>query len=347
MRGRFLTTGKYLLFLLIGIGLLYLAFKDANIPRMWEELKKARYSWVILTMFIGYFTFVSRGYRWLILLEAMGYRAKASHSVHSVNVGYLVNLALPRLGELTRCTALHRVEKVPIGKLFGTILVERAIDVVILFLLLILTLFANLDTFGGFFYDVFGSRFQGTSDLIGTLLLFFVPLALLLGFLIRFRRKLMRYRFFFKFFSFYRSIAHGFRTVFTMERKGAFLLHTLFIWVMYFLMTYLCFFSFESTRDLGPDKGLFIMTAGGMGMAAPTQGGIGAYHWMVKEALQVVGVNEDMGLAFATVVHSSQVLMIILTGSLALFLLYRAGVGLKKAAATKEEEEPWTKEPPL
>lgn len=133
----------------------------------------------------------------------------------------------------------------------------------------------------------------------------------------------MRHKFFFKLFSLYRSIGHGFRTIFSMERKGLFFIHTGFIWVMYFLMTYLCFFSFGPTKDFGVDKGLFIMTAGGMGMAAPTQGGIGAYHWMVKEALKVIGVDNEMGLTFATVVHSSQVLMILLTGGVAVLLWYR------------------------
>ncbi len=323
MQGRLLRTGKYLLFFLIGVGLLYLAFRGADITKMWKVLKDAQYSWVILTMGLGFLTFVSRGYRWLILLETMGYRSKASSSINAVTIGYLVNLALPRLGEFTRCTALNRVERIPIGKLFGTILVERAIDMMILFFLLILTLFTNIDTFGGFFYDVFGTKIQRTSNVIGYAFLFFALGGLAFYFIHCFRRKLMRNKFFFKLFSLYRSIGHGFRTIFSMQQKGRFFLHTLFIWSMYFLMTYLCFFSFDATKAFGPDKGLFVMTAGGMGMAAPTQGGIGAYHWMVKEALKVIGVENEMGLAFATVVHSSQVLMILLTGGIAVLLWYK------------------------
>ncbi|MFB6257306.1 MAG: lysylphosphatidylglycerol synthase transmembrane domain-containing protein [Flavobacteriales bacterium] len=326
MRGRFLRIGKYLLFFLIGVGLLYLAFRGAEIQKMWTILKDAHYSWIILTMALGFLTFISRGYRWLILLETMGYKAKASNSVNAVTIGYLVNLALPRLGEFTRCTALNRVERIPIGKLFGTIIVERAIDMIILFLLLILTLLTNLDTFGPFFIDVFGTKVQRTSNLIGYGFLFLVLGAVSLYLIYSYRKKLMRNKFFFKAFSLYRSVGHGVRTIYSMERKGLFFLHTVFIWTMYFFMTYLCFFSFDATANYGPDKGLFVMTAGGMGMAAPTQGGIGAYHWMVKESLKVLNVEggNDMGLAFATVVHSSQVLMILITGGIALFLWYRA-----------------------
>ncbi len=340
MRGRVLRTGKYLLFFLIGVGLLYLAFKGANIPKMWEVLKNAQYSWVILSMVLGFLTFISRGYRWLILLETMGYGAKPSNSVNAVTIGYLVNLALPRLGEFTRCTALNRVERIPIGKLFGTILVERAIDMMILFFLLILTLFTNLDTFGGFFMDVFGTKIQRTSELLGYGLLLLALATMAFYLLYRYRKKLMRNKFFFKFFSVYRSVGHGFRTIFSMQRKGVFFLHTLFIWGMYFLMTYLCFFSFGATESFGPDKGLFVVVAGGLGMAAPTQGGIGAYHWMVKEALKVLGVDNEMGLAFATVVHSSQVLMILLTGGGALFLWYRA----VRKRGRLEEGLPWSKD---
>lgn len=344
MRRRLLRTGKYLLFFLIGVGLLYLAFRGANIPRMWEILQEAQYSWVILSMGLGFLTFVSRGYRWLILLETMGYRSSAVNSVNAVTIGYLVNLALPRLGEFTRCTALNRVENVPIGKLFGTILVERAIDMFILIILLVLTLFTNLDTFGGFFYDIFGTKLQRTSNLIGYAFLFLLLLVAVLYLAYRYRRKLMRNRILFKFFSLYRSIGHGFRTVFSMERKGVFFAHTLFIWVMYFFMTYLCFFSFQATEAFGADKGLFVMVAGGLGMAAPTQGGIGAYHWMVKEALKVVGVDNDMGLTFATVVHSSQVLMIILTGVIALILWYRAS---QRNERRGEELSSWSERSPL
>lgn len=323
----------------MGIGLLYLAFQGANIPKMWEILKDAQYSWVILSMMLGFLTFISRGYRWLILLETMGYSSSSYNSVNAVTIGYLVNLALPRLGEFTRCTALNRVEHIPIGKLFGTILVERAIDMVILLFLLVLTLFTNLDTFGGFFYDTFGTKLQRTSNLIGYGILLLVIAALLFYLIYRYRRRLMRNKIFFKFFSLYRSIGHGSRTVFSMERKGIFLLHTLFIWFMYFLMTYLCFFSFDATGGFGPDKGLFVMVAGGLGMAAPTQGGIGAYHWMVKEALKVIGVDNDMGLTFATVVHSSQVVMILLTGSIALLLWYRVA---KKKGKGPDDLRPWT-----
>lgn len=307
-------------------------------------LKDAEYSWVILSMALGFLTFISRGYRWLILLETMGYSSSALNSVNSVTIGYLVNLALPRLGEFTRCTTLNRVEDVPIGKLFGTILVERAIDMVILLLLLVLTLFTNLDTFGGFFYDTFGTKLARTSTLIGYAFLLLVLFGGGLFLIYRYRKKLMRNRILFKLFSLYRSIAHGFRTVFSMERKGLFLLHTFFIWSMYFLMTYLCFFSFQATEQFGPDKGLFVMVAGGMGMAAPTQGGIGAYHWMVKEALKVVGVENEMGLTFATVVHSSQVLMILLTGGIALLLWYRTS---RRKALKEANISPWAEKSPL
>jgi hypothetical protein len=323
------------------VTLLYFAFKGANIPRMWDALKNAEYSWVILTMVLGFLTFISRGYRWLILLETMGYGSKVANSVNAVTIGYLVNLALPRLGEFTRCTALNRVEKIPIGKLFGTILVERAIDMMILLFLLALTLFTNLDTFGGFFYDVFGTKLQRTSNLIGYAFLLLVLAGSVLFLVYRYRKKLMRNRFFFKVFSVYRSIGHGFRTIFAMERKGLFFLHTVFIWCMYFLMTYLCFFSFDATEGFGLDKGLFVMTAGGLGMAAPTQGGIGAYHWMVTKALEEIDISYEMGLAFATVTHSSQVLMIVLTGTVALFLWYRA---VKKQRGVDEPLAPWSKD---
>ncbi len=331
MKNRSIRTAKYLLFLFIGIFLLYLAFRGADLEKMFVSMRTANYSWIIAGMILGALTFVSRGIRWLILIDSLGYKAKGDNSVYSVTMGYLANLALPRIGEVTRCTALNQVEKIPVDKLFGTILVERAIDMVILIGLFFLTLITNFDTFGGFFYNVFSEKARQSAGLwmYGVIAGSFL---LLLGVLFyTFRERIRQTGVYIKVHAVWKGIVEGFRTIFTMRKKWAFLFHTVLIWTMYYFMTYLCFFSLDATRHLTPGDGFFILVAGGLGMAAPTQGGIGAYHWMVRESLEIVGVQEDLGLLFATLVHTSQVLMILVTGSFSMLMLSIARSKRRKA----------------
>ena len=125
--------------------IIYVLFQHQNPVKLFEEIQKVEMSWVFLSMIFGAWVYVSRGLRWIVLIDALGYKSSKINSIASVSVGYFTNLFIPRAGEISRCTALSQVEKIPGDKLFGTILIERVIDFIFLFALIILTFFLKLD----------------------------------------------------------------------------------------------------------------------------------------------------------------------------------------------------------
>ena len=299
--------------------LLFLAFNNQNPQELIEQLKTVDYLWVWLSMLFGFLAFISRGLRWIILLENLGYRANPLNSIYAVSIGYFTNLAIPRAGEVTRCTSLSQSENIPVNKLFGTIILERTIDFIILVSLICFTFLVEFDAFSQFFTSLFADGEEASSNLGFFAIAIFSTLLLL--FLV-FKNKLKQTPIYQKIAGFLQGVADGFKSIKGIQNKWAFWGHTLFIWLMYYLMTYVCFFAIESTQLLSPIDGLFIMVVGGLGMVAPVQGGIGAYHLVVKIGLMILGISADAALLFATVVHTCQTLMTLFVGSISLLMLF-------------------------
>lgn len=288
---------------------------------MLKEISGADYFWVGMSVFSGIFSYYSRSARWLILLEPLGYRPKFSNSLYSVFFGYFANIAAPRVGELARCTALNQTEKIPLNALIGTVLLERVLDVVILFFLIIISFFFNAELFGQFFLNIFSGKWQSSGNLNLIILLFsFFALAALLLFLLR--KKIMQLSFAGRIKTFLRGVIDGFAAIGKMKKKWSFVLHTLIIWAAYIAMTYLGFSALKETAHLSLKDGIFITVAGGLGMAAPANGGVGTYHAAVMFGLAALGIDKNPGLAFATIMHASQVLFILLTGGFSFVMLY-------------------------
>tara|TARA_B100000683_G_scaffold72066_1_gene70574 strand:+ start:4636 stop:5619 length:984 start_codon:yes stop_codon:yes gene_type:complete len=321
---------KYILFFGIGILLLYLAFNNQNPKELIEQLKTVDYLWVWLSMLFGFLAFISRGIRWIILIENLGYQAKSLNSIYAVSIGYFTNLAIPRAGEVTRCTSLSQSENIPVNKLFGTIILERTIDFIFLVSLICFTFLVEYDAFSQFFTNLFADGKNSTSNIGFITIAIFSSLLLLF---LLFKNKLKQTAIYQKIASFLQGVADGFKSIKGIQNKWAFWGHTLFIWLMYYLMTYICFFAIESTQLLSPIDGLFIMVVGGLGMVAPVQGGIGAYHLVVKIGLMILGISADAALLFATLVHTCQTLMTLFVGSISLLMLFLSKRKVKSESA--------------
>jgi uncharacterized membrane protein YbhN (UPF0104 family) len=238
---------------------------------------------------------------------------------------------IPRAGEISRCTALNRVEKIPVDKLFGTILIERVIDFIFLIGLIILTFFLKLDDLLKFFSTLQAHQTDADIGNNKILILLGVVAVGIIGFYLL--KKWMKNSVFYeKIISFIKGLKEGFKSIKKMKRKSVFWIHTFSIWIMYFLMTYICFFSMIETSNLNVGDGLFLLVLGGIGMVIPTPGGIGSYHAIVMIGLAVLGVgfinlNPPEGeinpaLIFPTVVHVAQTLVAIIMGSISLFILF-------------------------
>lgn len=326
LKQKILKSLKYLLFLLIGIVLLYFAFRGIDVKKLWAEILNAKYIWIIFSVALLTLSHLVRAYRWNLLIEALNYHPPFRNTFFSMMVGYLANYAFPRVGEITRCGVLAKTEKIPADKLFGTVIIERGVDVLTLLVFLVILILARFEFFSHFikpqivdpFTNFLSSIFQ-TSIVIWILVLG-IPVVLLY-LIYRYRVQLARWKFFVKIKDIIKGIISGLKTVYTMKRGFEFIVTSFLIWIFYWLMTFVAFFAFSSTTDLKLIDGLFVCVIGAFAFVVPVQGGIGAYHWIVSLGMMLYGLTREEGLAFATITHGSQAVWTIILGTISMILL--------------------------
>jgi uncharacterized protein (TIRG00374 family) len=301
---------------LIGLAflLIYFAFKKVNVFEVWGYAKEASWIYVIISFAIGYSAVISRGFRWTIVLESIGKPVSPWNATHATAFGYLMNQVLPRAGEVARATALNRSNKIPINILIGTIIIERTIDLIMMALLVGVTFILSSGDIESFL-SITNSDTEEPTKASKESIKYFILFVILSFFVVLiFSKKLKSTIWIKKIKTFMIGILDGFQSVWKLERKIKFWQHTFYIWTCYFFMIYICFFAFPFTKDLSIAEGLFIMAAAAIGYLVPVPGGIGAYHYLVTMALVVLGRTYEQGLAFATVVHTTQTLMMVSTG---------------------------------
>ena len=319
MKEKLLSVLKYLFFLILGGGILYLVLKGKDLNKMLEDLRSAEYKYLVASMVFGYAAYLFRALRWLLLLKTMNYNTSVGHATHAVAAGYLANVIFPRAGEIVRCTSLYKVTGIPVNKLFGTVLLERAIDLVMLVACIGMSFILKYNELSAFVGAV-GSE-TDSAGLSNTKLLLTLSFFIILGCLYFFRDQLKQSKLYQKVVSLGMGVKEGFQTAFFMKQKELFVLYTLLIWLMYLLMTYVCFFSIPETSDLRFIDGLYIMVVGGLGMIVPVQGGLGPYHAAVTLGIVSLGLSETTGITLAVLIHTAQSIMILITGIIAAIVL--------------------------
>lgn len=342
---------KYVGLLAIALGLLYLAFRGTNFDDVIDNLANANYTYVIVSIVMGYAAVISRGYRWLLLLEPIGYKPRVWSSIHAVSFGYMFNIFVPRGGELGRCGVMSRAENIPADKLLGTVILERVIDFMFLILLVGTAFVLNIDEF----YKILNTDLEieaspadpSQFDLVLDSILYYVKIILvalltagaLFGIivLIFFRDRLVNNPKFGVVRNLWNGIKEGFASIKKLDKKKQFIAHSIFIWVMYYFMVYVCFFSLPETAHLTVADGFFIMMAASLGIVIPAPGGIGSYHYLVTLALVVIGLDKSIGFSFATIVHTSQTIMLLLSGIIA--VIYFAVIKKKDKIDTDKATE--------
>ena len=300
---------KLTLPLFLGGILVWYSISKISFDVLLEYFKQANYSWIFLGLFFGILSHLSRAYRWKFMLAPLGYKPKYTNSVLAVLVGYLVNLALPRAGEVSRALALANYENVPFEKGFGTIVAERIADLIMMLLIVALTLFVQFD----FIYNLLTENFNPTKIIIGLAVL-------VLGFYIfsSFVKK-AKSGFLLKIKTFISGLVEGATSIFKMKNKWAFIFHTIFIWVMYVAMFWATIPAIDGLEV--PFGGILIgFIAGGFSIAA-TNGGIGLYPIAVAGALALFNIPTEPATAFGWIMWTAQTAMIIVFGGLAFLLL--------------------------
>ena len=243
------------------------------------------------------------------MLEPLGFKPKYTNSVLAVLVGYLVNLALPRAGEISRATVMTNYEDIPFEKGFGTIVAERIADLIMMLSIVGITLFVQFD----FIYELLTKNFNPTKIIIGLAVL-------IAGFFIfsSFVKK-AESGFLLKIKTFISGLVEGVTSIFKMKNKWAFIFHTVFIWVMYVAMFWATIPAIEGLHV--PFGGILIgFIAGGFSIAA-TNGGIGLYPIAVASALALFDIPTEPATAFGWIMWTAQTAMIIVFGGLAFLFL--------------------------
>lgn len=342
---------KAVLFAGVGFTILYLLYRGQNaeyqlfcaengipesdcslLQKIFNDFRSANYLWIFII--IGCYTIsnFSRAARWLMLIRPLGYQPRFWNAFFSIMIGYFTNLGIPRVGELIRAATMSRYENIPTEKLVGTIVVGRVFDFIMLFSAMGLAFLLEFDTLWNYlvtnldltakFGGLFSSRFIVLLAVVGvlTLVLFYI-----------FRKKITSLSLYQRVLDILKGFVDGVQSIRKLERPGLFLFHTVNIWFMYFLMTYLAFSAFEPTAHLSPIAGLMIFIFGAFGFVVPAPGGMGAYQFFVTEGLAIYGIEGNDAFSFANIIFFSlQIGSNVLLGLISLIALPLINRGRKE-----------------
>lgn len=323
----FVTILKFVIFLGLGLLITWLSLKDLTEAERHEIVKAfrtANYNWVILGIALGISSHILRAVRWMMFMEPMGYKPRFKNSFYAVMIGYLANLAFPRLGEVTRCGILAKYEKIPFNRSLGTVITERAIDMLIFFLLFALMIVTQIGTIEEYLNDTIYPKLAekfGAVHYSRIILTSLAGIVTVSGFLLwRFRHKLRRFKLYQKVKGLVFGFWEGLKSLTRIRHPWLFVFYSLAIWALYFLMLYVCFFCFPETSDLSLGAGLSALVLGSIGIMI-TPGGIGLYPALIQETLKLYGIALVTGLALGWIVWTTQTLMILVLGGGSLLLL--------------------------
>ncbi|MDM1556787.1 MULTISPECIES: lysylphosphatidylglycerol synthase transmembrane domain-containing protein [Chryseobacterium] len=323
---------------------LWLALRGLDFKVIQQSLAKANYLWVLFASVFGLLAYWFRAIRWNLMLEPMGHKISNSNSLWSISFGYLMNLTIPRSGELARATALYGVEKVPVDKSFGTIILERVVDLMCMLIFLLLTIAFKFNAIRSFFDFVMNKKGEkeefvpnffeiqmmklGVNDFEAFYFYIKITIGVLiligLGLLYKYKKE--------KLINFGKGILQGLTSIFKLKEKGKFILYTLGIWICYYFAAYLVCFALPETSAFTFADGFFIIVVGTMGMIIPASGGIGAYNLAMKYGFMALFISVgksaelggEMGLTYSFISLPLQIVIMLVMGLISIPMLAKA-----------------------
>lgn len=327
MKKKTLSILKFLFFLGIGILLIWLAVRNLtenDKASIADAFTQANYYWIALSMFLSFLSHLVRAMRWRILIQPLGFNPKLSNTFFALMVGYLANFALPRLGEISRCGVLTKYEKIPFTEAFGTVIAERAIDVLCLILIFVGTLFFQFDELWGLTNDkIIIPLSSKVSSMMDSNIFLTIFAVIMIGITISFFvfRKRSKGILSKKVKDMALGFWEGLKSVKNIRRPFLFIFHTILIWLLYTGLLYVGFFCFKETSQLAFGAALAIMLFGSLGIAF-VPGGTGAYQALVTETLTAAyKTSFTFAFAFSWLIWTSQFALILLLGVVSLILL--------------------------
>lgn len=311
---------QIIIFMGLGLGLIYWRYTEMspeNKAAMADAFKNIKW-WVLLPIaIVGFLSHYFRALRWKILLKTVALEPSTANTTFAVLIGYLVNTVVPRVGEVAKCTVLAKYENTAPDKAIGTMIGERAFDMISLLLVMLLVLLFERNIAFTLLNDYFGKYFHdGTGIIWKTVMIAIVAVLAGIAAFIFLVKKLKNT----KVGNIIKSLGDGIASVWRMKARGAFLLYTFLIWLMYTLMVYIGYYSLDATTGMGMTSALAIIAFGSIGMIA-TPGGIGTYPLIVAGVLLLFGINEGVGMAFGWICWGVQTGLVLILGLASLILL--------------------------
>lgn len=298
---------------ILGGAILYWMYRNADFKSMERVLlEEMNWWWMLLSFPFGILAQAFRGWRWKQSLDPVDEHPRTSTTIYSIFISYAASLAVPRIGEFTRCGVLKRWEGTSFPKALGTVVTERAVDSLIILILTIITLLSQLPVFLSFFSRT-GTRFDeifGMFTATGYIVTLICGIATLIA-LYSVRKKLSFYD---KVKATLHGIIEGIMSLRGVKNIPLFIFYSLAIWASYFLHYYLTFFCFSSTEHLGMTCAMVTFIVGSIAVLVPTPNGAGPWHFAVKTMLILYGVADSEALCFVFIVHTVQTLLVIALG---------------------------------
>ncbi|HUH74278.1 MAG TPA: lysylphosphatidylglycerol synthase transmembrane domain-containing protein [Chitinophagales bacterium] len=311
----------------LGAGLVYWFINQMTseqIDATIESFKRANYWWLLLALSFGFLSNFARAQRWRLMLKPVGYYPGFWNTFFSINVMFFANLFIPRLGEVSRCGILAKYEGVPVEKSIGTMVVERILDLICIFILLGILLLAEYDKVSGMLFDTFSKKDSAVvAEPSHWLIKYGIPLVLIVAvglFSAIIIRKHGLTHLIKNFKIRFKGLMEGVISIRYMKDFGQFIFLTVVLWSCYLLMTYISFYALTETSQLGILPAMGCLIFGGFAMVA-TPGGIGAYPLAVRAILLLYGINEVIGGAIGTMIWGTQTSGVFIMGLLSLVLL--------------------------
>ena len=329
MKKQLISIIKYLVFLLLGLVLLWLSFRNIKLDALWEDIRTANYMWMGFAVVFAIISHIFRALRWNLLINSMGYKTRTSTTFAAVMIGYLANTAVPRMGEFMRCGVLSRKEKISFNALFGSVISERLFDLIVLMFLLLAVVAFQWDMLGGFVLKMtepFVSSITHNGLTVSLFLMSVIAVMAALYYLRkRFKNHLRELPFYDKTKLLILGLLDGMKTIKRMRQKWLFLFYTVMIWFFYVLMTWVPLYMLSETSHLGMRAGITLLAIGSLGIVAPVPGGIGAYHFIGKAVLVQLFFIDPLGAgSYVAITHAGQTLLNVVVGGIAYLWMFFA-----------------------
>ena len=309
---------QYIIFFSLGAFFAWLSLRNLDkekIGQIKAAIRDARH-WLIIPVFaILFLSHFIRSLRWRVLIEPLGYKPSRANTFFAVMIGYMTNQALPRVGEVLKCTVLGRYEKIPVDKLIGTVILERMVDAITLLVVFGITLAIQPQLYSQLVDAIFHSSGEKDEKTISgglvMIMLFVIILIITAIWMIRKKKnfhdllKLIR--------DVWRHIIQGIISIRHLKKRGLFIFLSIALWTCYLLGGWIGFMALQETEQYGIKEAFTVLSAGSIGMVV-SPGGIGMYAYLIQQVMQIYHLNTAIAIAFGWILWMVQTAVILIGG---------------------------------